>query len=41
MTVFIISLFDTTVKTQEDVENSTGLVVLAQVPEIKSGGKER
>lgn len=41
MTVFIISLFDTTVKTQEDVENSTGLVVLAQVPEIRSGGKER
>lgn len=41
MTVFIISLFDTTVKTQEDVENSTGLVVLAQVPEIKVGGKKK
>lgn len=41
MTVFTISLLDTTVKTQEDVENSTGLVVLAQVPEIRSGGKEK
>ena len=41
MTVFTISLLDTTVKTQEDVENSTGLVVLAQVPEIRSGGKKK
>lgn len=41
MTVFIISLFDTTVKSQEDVEKSTGLIVLAQVPEVKVGGKKK
>lgn len=38
--VFIVSLFDTTVKTPEDVEKNTGLNVLAQVPEIKIGGKK-
>lgn len=41
MIVFIISLFDTTVKSQEDVEKSTGLIVLAQVPEVKVGGKKK
>ncbi len=38
--VFILSLFDTTVKTSEDIEKNTGLNVLAQVPEIKVGGKK-
>lgn len=38
--VFIFSLFDTTVKTQEDVEKKTGLSVLAQIPAVKIGGKE-
>jgi len=38
--IFIISLFDTTVKTQEDVEKKTGLSVLAQIPAVKIGGKE-
>ncbi len=38
--VFILSLFDTTVKTPEDIEKNTGLNVLAQVPEIKVGGKK-
>ena len=41
MVVFIMSLFDTTVKSQEDVEKNTGLIVLAQVPEIKVGGKKK
>ena len=38
--VFILSLFDTTVKTSEEIEKNTGLNVLAQVPEIKVGGKK-
>lgn len=38
--IFIFSLFDTTVKTQEDVEKKTGLAVLAQIPAVKIGGKE-
>ena len=41
MGIFVFSLFDTTVKTAEDVEKSTGLNVLAQVPEIKVGGKKK
>lgn len=41
MVIFIMSLFDTTVKTQEDIEKNTGLIVLAQVPEIKAGGKKK
>ena len=40
ITIFIFSLFDTTVKTQEDVEKKTGLSVLAQIPAVKIGGKE-
>lgn len=39
--IFIRSLFDTTVKTQEDVEKNTGLIVLGQIPEIKIGGKDK
>lgn len=38
--IIIINMFDTTVKTPEDVEKNTGLNVLAQVPEIKIGGKK-
>lgn len=38
--IFVCSLFDTTVKTGEDVEKKTGLAVLAQVPAVKLGGKE-
>ena len=38
--IFIFSLFDTTVKTQEDVEKKTGLSVLVQIPAVKIGGKE-
>lgn len=38
--IFVFSLFDTTVKTQEDVERKTGLAVLAQIPAVKIGGKE-
>lgn len=38
--IFIFSLFDTTVKTGEDVERKTGLAVLAQIPAVKIGGKE-
>lgn len=38
--IFVCSLFDTTVKTQEDVEKKTGLAVLAQIPAVKIGGKE-
>ncbi len=38
--IFVFSLFDTTVKTGEDVEKKTGLAVLAQVPAVKLGGKE-
>lgn len=38
--IFVFSLFDTTVKTQEDVEKKTGLSVLAQIPAVKIGGKE-
>ena len=40
MIVFIKSLLDTTIKTAEDVESSTGLIVLAQIPEMKLGGKK-
>lgn len=39
--IFISSLFDTTVKTAEDVEKSTGLVILAQIPEIKTEGEKK
>lgn len=39
--IFIGSLFDTTVKTSEDVERNTGLVVLAQVPELKTEGEKK
>ena len=38
--VFVLSMLDTTVKTPEDIEKNTGLNVLAQVPEIKIGGKK-
>lgn len=38
--IFIFSLFDTTVKTEEGVEKKTGLAVLAQIPVVKIGGKE-
>lgn len=38
--IFVFSLFDTTVKTQDDVEKKTGLSVLAQIPAVKIGGKE-
>lgn len=38
--IIIINMFDTTVKTPEDVEKNMGLNVLAQVPEIKIGGKK-
>ena len=38
--IFIISFFDTTVKTPEDIEKNTNLTVLVQVPEIKIGGKK-
>lgn len=38
--IFIASLFDTTVKTGDDVEKKTGLAVLAQIPAVKIGGKE-
>lgn len=38
--IFVCSLFDTTVKTQEDVEKKTGLSVLVQIPAVKIGGKE-
>jgi len=41
MLVFIMSLFDTTVKSGEDVEKSTGLIVLAQVPEVKEEGEKK
>lgn len=40
VSIFIFSLFDTTVKNQEDVEKKTGLSVLAQIPAVKIGGKE-
>lgn len=39
--VFISSLFDTTVKTSEDVEKHTGLAILAQVPELKTEGEKK
>lgn len=39
--IFISSLFDTTVKVAEDVEKSTGLVVLTQVPEVKTEGEKK
>lgn len=39
--IFISSLFDTTVKASEDVERNTGLVVLAQVPELKTEGEKK
>lgn len=41
VTIFAISLFDTTVKTAEELEKSTGLVVLAQIPDMKTGGDKR
>lgn len=41
--IIILSLLDTTVKTQEDVEKVTGMIILAEIPEIsfdlKVGGK--
>lgn len=40
MIIFIISMLDTTVKKVEDVEKATHLIVLAQIPEIKGGGKK-
>lgn len=39
--IFISSLFDTTVKAAEDVERNTGLVVLAQIPELKTEGEKK
>ena len=39
--IFISSLFDTTVKTSEDVEKHTGLAILAQVPELKTEGEKK
>lgn len=39
--IFVLSLFDTTVKTAEDVEKNTGLIVLAQVPEVKMEGEKK
>ena len=42
--VLIANMLDTTIKTSEDVERSTGLLVLAQIPEydfnIKVGGNK-
>lgn len=38
--IFVISLFDTTVKSQRDIEEKTGLVVLAQIPFEKTGGNK-
>lgn len=32
--IIILSLLDTTVKTQEDVEKVTGMIILAEIPEI-------
>lgn len=41
--IIILSLLDTTVKTQEDIEKVTGMIILAEIPEIsfdlKVGGK--
>lgn len=41
--IIILSLLDTTVKTQEDVEKVTGMIILAEIPKIsfdlKVGGK--
>ncbi len=41
--IIILSLLDTTVKSQEDVEKVTGMIILAEIPEIsfdlKVGGK--
>lgn len=43
VSIIIISLLDTTVKTQEDIEKVTGMIILAEIPEIsfdlKVGGK--
>lgn len=39
MAIFVFSLFDTTVKSQRDIEEKTGLSVLAQIPFEKTGGK--
>lgn len=39
--IFAVSLFDTTVKTAEELEKSTGLVVLAQIPDMKTGGNKK
>ena len=32
--IIILSLLDTTVKTQEDIEKVTGMIILAEIPEI-------
>lgn len=41
--VLIVNMLDNTIKTEQDVENGTGLLVLAQVPEfdmnVRKGGK--
>ncbi|MFR1776564.1 MAG: YveK family protein [Clostridia bacterium] len=41
--IIILSLLDTTVKTQEDIEKVTGMIILAEIPEIsfdlKVGGR--
>lgn len=41
--IIILSLLDTTVKTQEDIEKVTGTIILAEIPEIsfdlKVGGR--
>ena len=43
VSIIIISLLDTTVKTQEDIEKTTGMIILAEIPEIsfdlKVGGR--
>ena len=38
--VVLLNVFDTTIKNQEDIEKNTGLIVLAQIPEIKVEGKK-
>ncbi|MFR8146222.1 MAG: YveK family protein [Clostridia bacterium] len=43
VSIIIISLLDTTVKTQEDIKKTTGMLILAEIPEIsfdlKVGGR--
>jgi capsular polysaccharide biosynthesis homolog ywqC len=43
VSIIIISLLDTTVKTQEDIKKTTGMLILAEIPEIsfdlKIGGR--